>query len=149
SKNGRTLLALEIQSNRAALAAFWEEVNSLDKEPAEGKSTIDHLAAMTAGGFLTYPLPHWSFNRWQSAQPEWLVALTGKEVTQVDHFYRDLELIADLHSRAVTLNPKEEKELNIDQYWAKRYAKMRDSIFERLSEVVQRALSEADALKAH
>ena len=145
-KNGRTLLGLEIESNRAALVAFWQEINGLDKEPAEGKRTDKHLASMAEGGFLTYPLPHWNFTRWHHAQPTWLSALDGKEIVQIDRFYRDLQLIEDLHRRTVTLTPQEQELIDHDRFWANRYGGMRDLLFDRLAKVVERASSATNLL---
>ncbi len=107
SQNGRKLLELEIESNRAALTAFWQEINDLDTEKAEALEA--HLAGMTASGFLTYPLPYWNFTRWHNAHPSWLVILGDKEIELVDRFYRNLELITDLHTRMVTITPKSKR----------------------------------------
>ena len=144
--NGRTLLGLEIESNRASLAAFWQEINALDAEQSEGKRTDKHLAAMAEKGFLTYPLPHWNFTRWNHAQPIWLAALDGKEVVQIDQFYRDLQLIQDLYTRTITLTP-EETEVLKERFWANRFGGMRDLLFDRLAKVVERTLNNTDLLK--
>lgn len=145
--NGRKLLGLEIESNRSALAAFWEEINDLDEDKTE-KTTEEHLAAMAQKGFLSYSLPHWNFTRWQHAQPDWIAGLNVQEVEQIDRIYRDLELIADLHARTVTLEPDERELLNKDRFWANRYGGMRDLLFDRLAKVVNRVQSAGNPLQA-
>lgn len=139
NRNARKLLSLEVESNRAALAAFWQEINNLDAEKAEGVD--EHLTAITEGGFLTYPLPHWNAIRWQPAQPSWLVIVNEKEVELIDRFYRNLDLITDLHTRMVTLSPQEQELLSSDRFWASRYASMRNRLFPRLVEVVNHTLA--------
>lgn len=145
SRNARQLLSLEIESNRAALAAFWQEINDLDPQKAETGSD-KHLTAITENGFLTYPLPHWNSTRWQPAQPGWLKVLNEKEVELVDRFYRNLELITDLHTRIVTLTPQEQEQLSHDRFWASRFTSMRNRLFPRLVEVVNRTLTAQNPL---
>ncbi|HEY7349115.1 MAG TPA: hypothetical protein VH599_12450 [Ktedonobacterales bacterium] len=145
NQNARKLLSLEIQSNRASLASFWQEINDLDTEKAEITSD-EHLTAITEGGFLTYPLPHWNFTRWQPAQPSWLVIVSEKEVELVDRIYRNLELITDLHTRMVTLSPQEQELMAHDRFWASRYASMRNRLFPRLVEVVNQTLAARNPL---
>ena len=59
TRNARQLLSLELEGNRNALRAFWKEINDLDAEHTDVRSD-GHLTAITDGGFLTHPLPHWN-----------------------------------------------------------------------------------------
>ena len=102
---------------------------------------------MTEGGFLTYPLPHWNFTRWHHAQPSWLVIVDEKEVELIDRFYRNLELITDLHTRMVTLTPKEQEYMERDRFWASRYTSMRNALFPRLVDLVNRTLGIQNPLR--
>ena len=145
SRNARQLLSLELESNRAALRAFWQEVTDLDTEKAEINSD-QHLTAITEAGFLTYPLPHWNTIRWQPATPSWLNLLDVKEVELVDRFYRNLELISDLHNRLVTLTPQEQELLAKDRFWASTYASMRNRLFPRFVDLVNRSLNAENPL---
>jgi type II secretory pathway pseudopilin PulG len=145
TRNARQLLSLELEGNRTALKAFWNEINDIDPEHADILSD-DHLTAITEGGFLTYPLPHWNTTRWQPATPAWLKLLTEKEIEQVDRIYRDLDTIADLHKRIVTLTPSEQALLDKDRFWASRFASMRNAIFPRLVELVNRTLTAENPL---
>ncbi|HLW03383.1 MAG TPA: hypothetical protein VKT82_32360 [Ktedonobacterales bacterium] len=145
SRNARQLLSLELESNRAALKAFWQEINALDTENAEIGSD-EHLTAMTENGFLTYPLPHWNTTRWQPATPSWLNLLDEKEVELVDRIYRNLELISDMHTRMVTLTPQEQELLSSDRFWASRYASMRNRLYPRLVDLVNRTLTAQNPL---
>lgn len=148
SLNGRKLLELEIEGNRSALALFWQEINDLDAEKAEVSSEA-HLTAITQGGFLTYPLPHWNFTRWHHAQPSWLAILDEKEVELVDRFYRNLELVTDLHTRMVTLTPKEQEFMQRDNFWAKRYTDLRKDQYPRFVELINRTLTAENPLRRH
>jgi hypothetical protein len=149
SQNGRKLLGLEITSNRAALTAFWQQINDLDKDKT-AKETKSHVAAMAEGGLLSYALPQWNFTRWHHSQPDWLATLSGKEVEQIDGFYRDLQLIADLHARLITLTPQEQTYLEMGsnaRFWTLRYGEMRDVLFDRLTKVVNRAVAAASSFQ--
>jgi hypothetical protein len=147
SQNARQLLSLEVEGNRTALADFLKEINDLDTEQAEITSD-DHLTAITENGFLTHPLPHWNLTRWQPAQPSWLNILDEKEVELIDRFYRGLELVADLHTRLVTLNPQEQEMMANDRFWASRYTSMRNLLFPRWVEVVNRTLTAENPLRS-
>lgn len=147
SQTARQLLSLEVEGNRTALADFWQEINDLDPEQAEITSD-DHLTAITENGFLTHPLPHWNMTRWQPAQPRWLTVLDEKEVELVDRFYRGLELVADLHTRLVTLSPEEQKSMEEDRYWANHFASMSNILYLRWVEVVNRTLNADNPLRS-
>jgi hypothetical protein len=147
SQNARQLLSLEIEGNRTALAAFWQEINDLDTEKAEITSD-DHLTAITENGFLTHPLPHWNLTRWQPAQPGWLNVLDEKEVELIDRFYRGLELVADLHTRMVTLSPQEQELMAHDRFWAGRYTSMRNLLFPRWVDSVNRTVAAENPLRS-
>jgi hypothetical protein len=139
TQNARQLLALELEGNRAALRAFWQEINDLDPEKAAPASD-EHLTAITEAGFLTYSLPHWNTTRWQPATPGWLNLLTRTEIEQIDRIYRDLDTLTDLHKRIVTITPAEEELLDKDRFWASRFTSMRNRIYPRFVEVVSRTL---------
>jgi hypothetical protein len=145
TRNARQLLSLEIEGNRNALREFWTEINDLDTEHADTRSD-DHLTAITAGGFLTYPLPHWNTTRWQPATPAWLRLLTDGEIVQVDSIYRDLEKIADMHKRIVTLTPVEQELMDKDRFWASRFTSMRNVLFPRFVDLVDRTLAASNPL---
>jgi hypothetical protein len=106
----------------------------------------DHRTAFTAAGFLTYPLPHWNTMRWQPATPAWLRLLTDGEIAQVDRIYRDLDTIADLHRRIVTLTPGEQELMDKDRFWASRFTSMRNVVFPRFVELVDRTLAASNPL---
>jgi hypothetical protein len=145
TRNARQLLSLELEGNRTALRAFWNEINDLDAEHTEVRSD-GHLTAITDAGFLTHPLPHWNTTRWQPATPGWLQLLTESEIVQVDRIYRDLDTIADLHKRVVTLTPSEQTLIENDRFWASRFASMRNILFPRFVDVVDRTLSAPNPL---
>jgi hypothetical protein len=145
TRNARQLLSLELEGNRQALREFWNEINDLDAEHADTHSD-DHLTAITEGGFLTYPLPHWNTTRWQPATPAWLKLLTEREVAQIDRIYRDLETITDIHKRIITLTPAEQQLMDQDRFWASRFTSMRNAIFPRFVQLVDRALTASNPL---
>jgi hypothetical protein len=145
TRNARQLLSLELEGNRNALREFWNEINDLDTEHADPRSD-DHLTAITAGGFLTYPLPHWNTTRWQPATPAWLKLLTEGEIVEIDRIYRDLDTIADMHKRIVTLTPAEQELIEKDRFWASRFTSMRNIVFPRFVEVVDRTLAAPNPL---
>jgi hypothetical protein len=145
TRNARQLLSLELEGNRAALREFWNEINDLDAEHADIRSD-DHLTAITEAGFLTYALPHWNTTRWQPATPAWLRLLTEGEIVQVDRIYRDLDTIADMHKRIVTITPSEQELMDKDRFWASRFTSMRNLVFPRFVELVDRTLTASNPL---
>jgi hypothetical protein len=145
TKNARQLLSLELEGNRTALNDFWNEINNLDTQHFDMRSD-DHLTAVTEAGFLTYPLPHWNTTRWQPATPAWLEVLTEGEVALVDRIYRDLDTIADMHKRIVTLTPSEQELMDKDRFWASRFTSMRNRLFARFVDLVDRTLTASNPL---
>jgi hypothetical protein len=146
--NARTLLALEVWSNRAALRAFWEPVNGLDaaRHPAE---SVEHLAGMYENGLLTYTLPAWSFVRWEGIEPRTIAALTSSEVTKLDALYRTLRDVTDLYSQVVTVTSDDWTELRKNvggRFWTLDLARERLPLFIRLSAAVARTLEMPDPL---
>jgi hypothetical protein len=138
--SGRTLIALEIDGNRGALAEYWKTINALDTDQAPQKTREAHLAGMAAGGLIGQVVPHWSFVRWEGILPGTLAVLSPTEVTAIDKITRDLHAITDLHTQLITLSPQEMAQLEKDRFWTNRYAGFRLSTFERLEAAVGRVL---------
>lgn len=146
--NGRTMIALEIDGNRQALASFWQTLNALDKESAQHPEREAHLAAMAAGGILGQTVPHWSFARWEGILPGTVATLDRSEIVAIDQMNRDLRTIADLFTQLVTMTPSEMAQLEKDRFWMNRYAGFRVGTFERMEAVVARVLKSSHPLAA-
>ncbi len=148
-RNTRTLLALEVESNRSALRAFWTTINALDTEPYPPEDAR-HLTAMFSSDLLTYALPEWSVVRWHHLAAKFLPALRSKELLTLDTLYRDLDTVRDLHTRLVTMTPENWADLrrNMDgRFWANDLARERMPFYTRLAASVTRVL-DAPALDA-
>jgi hypothetical protein len=142
-QNALTLLALEIESNRAALGEFWRAINALDPEDAtrgaDDKETEKHLAAMADAGWLGYTPPELPSVRWDHFPPDALAALSRKQALEIDALYRDLRAVTDLYARMMRIEP-EERELLQNRFWYNYFADNRVERFQRLAPVVHRAL---------
>lgn len=142
-QNALVLLALEIESNRAALQEFWRAINALDPEDAtrgaDEEQTEKHLAAMADAGWLGYTLPELPSVRWDHFPPDALAALSRKQALEIDALYRDLRAVTDLYAKMMRIEP-EERELLQNRFWYNHFAGNRVERFQRLAPVVRRAL---------
>jgi len=140
--NARALLSLEVESNRAILRQFWDDINRLDKErDTPGRSTHEHLAGMAAGGLLGYARPTWSYVRWDHFPSDALGGLGAAEAQVVDGMYRDLRAIGERYDKMLSIDPEERALLDKDRFWMNRFADPRVRAFEQLGQIVSRALS--------
>jgi hypothetical protein len=165
--NTRALLALEVRSNRDALAAFWRTVTTLGNEPravdapedleplpqASGKpiqpDPVQDLASMYANGLVTYALPLWSSVRWNAIEPRTVAALTAAEVAALDGLYRALRDVTDLYARVATITPDEWADLRKNvggRFWTLDLARERQRMYARLTDAIARVLDAADPL---
>ncbi len=133
----RTMLRLEIESNWAALQAFWQGINGLDTEGYDGKS---HLAAM---GLFDYPMPQWSWLRWQGLTARAVSDEKYREVDRLHHLYLE---VSDVFKRLVNLTPEEQahwhqvrerKGTLADNNWVWTYGASRIRDLERLEQLIQ------------
>ena len=139
--SARRLLALEVENNRASLAAFWHTINNLDKE--QQQDAQQHLAALADNGFLGYTLPHWSFTRWQRLEPETYAAFNEKEIVGIDQMNHALESITDLYTALVTVTPEDKKEFEQNmggRFWTNDFAFYRVSTYEKVAAAVEQVL---------
>ena len=140
--NVRALLSLEVESNRAILRQFWDDINRLDKErDTPGRSAFEHLAGMAAGGLLVYARPTWSYVRWERFPSDALGGLGEAEAQAVDTMYRDLRAIGERYDKMLTIDPEERALLDKDRFWVNRFADGRVRAFEQLNQIVNHALA--------
>jgi hypothetical protein len=156
--NARTLLALEVRSNRNALTAFWRTVSVLgegasrrEDGAAGGQATdpVESLAALYAGGLASYTLPTWSTIRWHGLDPRTVAALSPREVAALDSLYRELHDVSDLYSRVSTITPTDWADLQKNasgRFWNVDLARERKQLFSRLNAAVVRVLDAPDPL---
>jgi hypothetical protein len=153
--NTRALLALEVRSNRNALAVLWRTVTALgaspptSENPAPPNDPVEQLAAMYAGGLPTYALPAWSTVRWHGIEPRTVAALSDGEVVALDRFYRALREVTDLYGRVVTITPDDRTELEKSmggRFWNLDLARDRKLLFARLGAAVANVLDTPDPL---
>jgi hypothetical protein len=156
--NTRALLALEVRSNRVALATFWRTVTALatsqpasDGTPAEPvkPGSWEELAAMYAGDLVSYTLPTWSTIRWHALEPRTVAALSDSEVTKLDSTYRALRDITDLYRQVATISAEYRAELQKNvggRFWNLDLARDRQALYTRLRAAVARVLDVDDPL---
>lgn len=140
--SARRLVAVEVNHNRDALETAWRAINNLDG--AQHTELKEHLAAMAEGGLLGYPLPHWSFARWQRLESTTFPAFAEAELSAVDQINRGLETVTDLYAQLVTLTPEEKAQIeaggSAQRFWGSYYATWRDLTFTRLTQAVNQVL---------
>jgi hypothetical protein len=156
--NARTLLALEVRSNREALRAFWHTVSALgdgasksEDAAASGQPAdpVEQLAALYAGGLATYTAPSFSTVRWHGLEPRTVAALTPREIAALDGLYRELRDVTDLYGRVTTITPSDWAELQKNvggRFWNLDLARDRKQLFSRLSAAVVRVVDAPEPL---
>jgi hypothetical protein len=145
--SARALLADEVESNRAALEAFWRTIEILDKDHLQDPK--QHLSALAGNGLLGYVLPRWSFTRWEQLEPETYAAFSEKEISVIAQITRGLHSITDLYPALVTLTPEDKADLTKNmggRFWTNDFADMRLSTYEKMASAVQQVLSLAHPL---